>query len=301
MAAIADVKPTSLKDDGVVLPPAVTIIDLPATPSATSLMKSAKFRDEFKAGELQLPWLRIVQTASGYMKRASDEYIEQAREGDIIDNVSKRLRASQAVILVKYETHYTEWAPGGGKLVRQWFMDPTGYNAAHFPEGKSFGKKITEARNEIAQTPTYYILAIDTETGSAQPMCMAWGSTQAKKTRTMNTIARSEVIDEAGLPFIPPIYARIFELGSRGEVGDDGKSWAGWTFKPVGLVAAHPKFGARWWAAAEAFREQIEKGNVRPGLPDDVEEGVAQQDEPATYGDGMPSAGSKLPSDDIPF
>lgn len=272
--------------------------------SAISKMKNAKPTDDFKAGDLMIPWLSLVQTSSGYMKRANENYIPEAREGDIIDTLSKRLRATQQVVLVKYETHYTTWAPGGGKLVKQWFTDPVGYNSARYPDGKNFGNKVDADGNEVKATPTYYILALNAETGAAEPMTMAWGSTQAKKVKRVNSLARADLLDEQGLPYIPPIYARIFDISSRGETGDDNKSWAGWVAEPGGLVLEHPRFGEMWWAKAEAFREQIEKGNVRPMAPQAGEE-VADDDGGQPYSGpqtAQPAAASGKTLDDaIPF
>lgn len=269
-----------------------------------SKMSKAKHVDTFKAGELMIPWLRIVQTSSGYMKKNKAEYIKGAEEGDIIDTLTLRLRATQPVILVKFETHYTTWAPGGGKLVKQWFADSSGYDAATFPDGKNFGAKIDADGNEIASTPTYYILAVDFETGAADPMTMAWGSTQAKKTRRLNALARADLLDpESGLPFTPPIYARIFDLGTVGEQGND-KAWAGWTFNVGDLVLSVPKFGEMWYAKAEAFRDEIEKGNVRPIPPVENEEANADAESGRRVARPMGNAeatGQAVLDDDVPF
>jgi hypothetical protein len=239
------------------------------------------------------------------MKRGKPNYNADAREGDITDSLSRKLRSSQAVILVKFETHYTTWAPGGGKLIKQWFLDPTGYNAARFPEGKNYGDKIDADGNVVRQVPMYYVLAVDVERGTADPMSMAWGSTQAKKTRAVNSQARYDLIGADGLPFTPPIYSRLFDITSVLE-GDGDNSWAGWNAEVAGLVLANEKFGELWYAKAEAFRDQIEKGNVRPQAPEGIEDSGDDNDEPeqmqsvgsASVGD-VPA--SKKLDDDIPF
>lgn len=280
--------------------PAVAKLHELAMPSAAmAKMQAAKPTDDFKATDLMIPWLSMVQTSSGYMKRNNENYNPEAREGDIIDTLSKKLRATAQVILCKYETHYTEWAAGGGKLIKQWFTDPSGYNAA----GNDFGKRKTEAGGEISPSATYYVLFLDAETGAAEPMVWSLGGTQVKKARRINSLARADLIGADGLPFVPPIYARIFDLSSRGETGDEGKSWAGWVAEPGSLVLSNEKFGDMWWAKAEAFREQIEKGNVRPAPPaGDRPETSEDDDDAQAHVDAAPkSATGKVDTRDIPF
>lgn len=269
---------------------------------AMAKMQAAKPTDDFKGGDLMIPWLRLVQTSSGYMKRNDEEFLPEAREGDIIDTLSKRLRATAQVILCKYETHYTEWAPGGGKLIKQWFTDPSGYDAA----GSDWGIRKTADGNEISPNATYFVLLLDPDTGAADPMIWSLGGTQVKKAKRINSLARMDLIGADGLPFIPPIYARIFDLSSRGESGND-KSWAGWVAEPGGLVLGNAKFGAIWWAKAEAFREQIEKGNVRPQAVMERAE-ASEDDEPvgtrttrAAVDGALHASGEKVDSRDIPF
>jgi hypothetical protein len=282
---------------------------VPATQlTGFAAMQAAKKKhvDTFKEGELLIPWLRIVQSTSGFIKKNKPEYVEGAQEGDIIDTVSRKLRATQQVIFVKYERHYTTWKPGGGKIVKQWFADPSGYNAASFPEGVTYGNKIDAEGNVIADTPTYYILAVDSETGACSPMTMAWGSTQAKKTRRLNALATADLADPNSGEVEPRlIYSTVFDIGTVPEQGND-KSWYGWSFSPGPLVWDVPKFGNGWLARAMKFREDIDNNLVRPQPPVDAEE--ANETESSgrrqNYG-GVGRSGGSAPArtldEDIPF
>lgn len=259
---------------------------LPA--SALEKLQKAKPTDDFGNGDFLVPYLSIVQGISGYVKKSHENYVEDARVGDIIDNVSKRPRDVTHVILCKFETHYTEWKANSGILVKQWFTDSSKYDAC----GDEFGKRLTPEGGEISPSKVYYVLEVNLENGKATPMVWALGGMQAKKARRINSLARME-IETANGPILPPIYARIFELTTRDEDWGDGNSGPGWKAEPAGLVLANEKYGERWWAAAEAFREQIEKGNVRPQPPVETE---SRED-----ADGAaPATGKKL-DDDIPF
>lgn len=278
-------------------------ISLPA--SAMEKMQKAKHVDTFKAGELMIPWFQIVQTSSGFMKKNNAAYIKDAAEGDLIDTVSRRLRSTQQIILLKFETHYTTWKPKGGPLVKQWFADPTGYNAASFPEGRDFGAKIDGDGNEVRPSPMYYILMVDQKTGRADPATMSFASTQAKKTRRINTLAREDLTGADGMPFTPPIYARLFDVTTVIETGKGDqadKSWGGWQVEVGDLVLSVPKYGEMWYAKAEAFREQIELGNVRPQPPAEAERELDDDaDDRGSRREGPKGAGGQKLDDDIPF
>lgn len=310
-------KPASTAEDqpvlqasvpGVALAPAAGTAVVSA--AAMEKMQKAKHVDTFKAGELMIPWFQIVQTSSSYMKRNKPEYIKDAAEGDLIDTVSHRIRSTQEIILLKFETHYTTWKPNGGPLVKQWFTDPTGYNAAAFPEGRDYGKKIDGDGNEVRPSPMYYILMVDRNTGRADPATMSFASTQSKKTRRINTLAKEDLTGADGMPFTPPLYARTFDVTTvmeNGKGDNADKSFGGWKLEVGGLVLAVPKYGEMWYAKAEAFREQIELGNVRPMPPQDADRDLDEDDghrrEPRDVTQEGPkgAAGGQKLDDDIPF
>lgn len=275
--------------------------------------------DDFKAGDLVVPWLSLVQGTSGYVKRNDPNYNPSAQEGDIVDNLTHRLRASQSAILCRFEVHFTTWRPNGGAIVQQWFTDPTGYNAAKFPINKrtgkpnNFGKKIDADGNEIKPTNVYYILAVDRETGMFTPMVWGLGSTQFGKAKKVNSLAREMMMGPSG-PFVPPIYARLFDLTSTGEQGEvDGqmKYWSGWVINPGEAVLAKDedgnyinKYGKMWIEAAVEFRKQVLAGSVRPAEPEARTEERAARDDDGDERDqqgGRHAATSQAEDDDIPF
>lgn len=249
------------------------------TEDAFALLREAPETNDFGSEDLFLPWLSLVQNQGGYRKKNHENYVEDAQEGDIIDNLSRIPRATQQIIICKYDgVHYSTWEPDGGRLVKQWFGDPTGFVAAKYPDPeKPWGAKVDADGNEVKPSPTYYILAIDPETGVAVPMCWALTGTQAKKNKKVNAMANAPIFGPGGV-MAGKVYARIFDLSSRTEVGgaDGKKSWAGWVVTPGPLVLANAKYGKGWHEAALAFRKAVEEGKVRPSNPfaDDENQGV---------------------------
>lgn len=216
---------------------------------------------------MMIPYLAIVQASSDYMKRNTAAYIPDAREGDIIDTLSLKLRAAAAFIVCKFETHYTTWKPNRGQMVKQWFTDDSGYRAARWKEaGREFGPKVDAEGNDVVPAATYYGLLLDENQGFAQPLICSLTSTQYAKAGRWNALINFEMIDNEGLPFIAPAFARIYHMTtvpeSRGPQGDE--SWAGWKIEPGPFTLAHPKFGAAWFAKAQEFRKAVEDGLVRP-------------------------------------
>lgn len=261
--------------------------------------------DDFTAGDKVVPWLVLVQSSGDFMKRGKPNYNPEAREGDITDNLTRKLRSHQSVILCKFEVHYSTWKPKGGKLVKQWFTDASGWNAAKYPEGKTFGNKVDADGNEVRQSNVYYILAVDLDTGVFTPMVWSLSSTQFGKAKKINSLATEMMTNPlTGNPFIPPIYARLFDLTSGIEHGgpDGDKSWAGWIYNVGDAVLTH-KYGMLWTKAAIAFRKEIEAGNVRPAAPEQSE-GYAddgQDDEQPRAARRQTSRDSAPDDEQIPF
>ncbi len=240
--------------------------------AALALMEQAGAEHGFKASDLQLPWLQIVQSGSPYVKRTEPEYIAEAREGDIIDNLTHRLRARATIVPCHFEVHYTEWkkVPAGqrGGLVKQWFADSSKYDAC----GDAFGTRETADDTVISPAPTYYALLIE-EDGGMMPVVLGMPSTQAKKARRLNSlIAMLEFRKPDGSTFPAPMFARAYDFTTVPESNDQG-SWMGWKFDPGPLTLTLPN-GMAIFKRAEALKKSVMAGEVRPAPPaENVESG----------------------------
>ena len=224
--------------------------------AALALMAGDAPTSDFKSGDTLVPYLQIVQSTSAYVKRADAAFIANAREGDIIDTLTLKLRAEAFVIPVKFDTTYTEWKPNQGGIVKQWGTDSSGYDRAR----GDYGAKITEAGTEIVPYATYYCLLLDDEGGS-QPVVLSLKGTEFKKSRRWNGLLSTEMRAPNGAPFIPAYYARVFKLSTVPESNDQG-SWSGWRIEPHCLTLSLPE-GQYLYNKAKLFRESIVTGTVR--------------------------------------
>jgi hypothetical protein len=248
--------------------------------AALALMAGEAPTSDFKSGDTIVPYLQIVQSTSAYVKRADAAFIAEAREGDIIDTLSLKLRSEALVIPVKFDTTYTEWKPNQGGIVKQWGSDRSGYDAAV----GEYGAKTTAAGTEIVPYATYWCLLLG-EDGSSQPVLLSLKGTEYKKSRRWNGLLSTEMRGPDRKPFIPPYYARVFKLTTVPESNDQG-SWSGWRVEPHGLTLALPE-GLYLFEKAKAFRESIVAGTARA---------AQNHDEPQAR-----TAAATDPGQDIPF
>ena len=231
---------------------------LPALDSdMLALMAGARKTDDFKQEDILVPYLQVVQTTSPYMKRNEAAYLPDAREGDIIDTLSLKLRERAAFVPVKYEVRYTEWEQNQGGLVKQWGTDSSGYDAA---EG-DFGTRVTSDGHDIVPAATYYGLLLD-EDGTSQPVILSLTGTQAKKAKRLATlISALELPTADGETFNPPMYSRVYALSTVPESNDKG-SWMGWRIEP-GAMLLTVKGGRGVFLKAQKLREQVDAGVVK--------------------------------------
>src|SRR5262245_52580132 len=262
------------------------------------LKGSAAHAPEFKDEDKQTTWLTIVQSMSPYVKSDDSKYIEAAKEGDIIDTLSLKLRKRAAVIPVKFEMNYTEWKlmrdpqgavkqmRGPNALVKQYFSDASAYNAR---KGEFGPRDDLEAMTTIVPNYVFFCLLVD-EDGSSLECILSMTGTQAKHGRKFcSQIDALELPDGNGGVFKPAIYARLYGLSTGREKNDQG-AWMGWKVEPGPMVLKAPG-GRALFLKAKAYRDKVDAGEVR------AEESAAaapvQQQAPATA--------TALDDEEIPF
>lgn len=247
-----------------------------------ALMKQHQHKSDFKKEDLATPWLIVVQSGSPYVKRNEPQFIENAREGDILDTLTLRPVQRVGFIPCKYESHITEWKPNRGGLVKQWMTDRSAYDAA----GKDFGTRKNAEGNDLVPTAVFYGLTLY-EDGMLVPTILSMGSTAMKTARRFSTLIDAlEVKDADGNSFTPPMYSRIYELTTVGESNDQG-SWATWKIEPGVMVLSVPG-GKGVFEKAAAFRKQIDEGTVVVAQPVAAQAAAAEEGRRETGDDPVP-------------
>jgi len=279
--------------------------NLPATLSAEDLALMEEGArtgvEHFTLRQRVVPYLRLVQAGTPYGKRSHPQYVEGCVEGDIIDTLMLKPMKQAVVIPCKYEDHWTEWEPkteeGMGRLVKQWFTDSSKYDACPSSMGAGMPRTTAEG-NVINQTPTYYCLLVDPDTGTGRPVVLALQSTQAKKSKNWNGLIDALTYNSPnGGRFIAAIYSRSYVLTTVPEKSRNRpEPYMGWVIREGELTLSMPN-GRALWKHAQEVRAAVERGEMRGDqqTPREVDAEVTTR--PTRSNGNTPP----VSDDDIPF
>lgn len=178
--------------------------------------------------DLGIPFLVLLQKGSPQVDEDEPEYIEGAKQGDIIMSSSKTILANQdeyvEFIPCVYRKAYVEWQPresGGGfvkaheslAVLQHTKRDPV-TNRDMLPNG-----------NIIVTTA--YVTGLVVSGEDNVPCMIAFASTQLKKARTWLNTMRAVKLQGPNGPYMAPMYAHVWHLSSQDEDNQKGK-WKGW-------------------------------------------------------------------------
>lgn len=230
--------------------------------------------------DMQIPFIKILQSNDPFVKPKHDKYISGAIEGMIINTVTKRLYpgdegAGIVVIPCMYERKHVEWIPkdNGG-----------GYVGAHDIESGIIRKCKRNDKNrdilpnghEIIDTAYHFVLLLDPENPKEfEPVVVNMSRTQMKVSRNWNTLLKNSRMTLPNRKKIqPPCYATMWRLTTVGESSKE-YSWCNWKVEFEGFVS-DPVI----YETAKAFRESIIEGAAKAAVPEDYE--YVEDPEPGT-------------------
>lgn len=183
------------------------------------------------SGDLQIPFLRILQTGSPEVnRRAPADYVEGAEAGMIYNTATGALYESLTVVPAYYHKRFTEWWPrdsdAGQGLVKDHGTDSTLFDAT---ERDDKGRRVTADGTEISDSGTWYLTVVPT----GETVVLPFGSTQLKKSRQWLTKASSMSVEvEPGKRVTPPLFYYAWTLTAVPESNGKG-DWFGWKIEPV--------------------------------------------------------------------
>lgn len=217
---------------------------------------SKTYVDDSSPDDIAMPRLRILQSASDQVQKASPEYIKGAEQGDLFNTLSKSVyKAEDGILFVpaKRRVVYLEWKDQstGGGLVKNY-----GENAEPFlnaTEGEN-GKRLSKAGNEIVKTYDFFGYVIDMKEKTAQEVVISMSKTQAKKAKHWYALIRNLSDKKTGKQL--PEYAGVYKLNTVAESNDKG-NWFNYNIEPVGYTLGIPEIGARIYGQAESFAKLI--------------------------------------------
>jgi len=146
--------------------------------------------------DIKLPHLKIIEGGSPYVKSNSDDYIEEAKIGDLVNSATKELYTNKTggALLIPIITKklYTEWAdrnsadsPGRPISYRE---TPEGANEIEITNDRGIKKKILRLPNgnDLSETQYFYGLILDSD-NDVTPIMISMSSTRLASARDMLT------------------------------------------------------------------------------------------------------------------
>lgn len=197
--------------------------------------------------DLGIPFLNILQKMSPELDRQSADYNPEAREGDIISNVTKQkiggFNEPFECVPMAYIRSWVEWKPresGGGMIARH--RTDAILRGSHKNEK---GKDVLPNGNIIETTATFAVQA--KVNGRWQPFIIAMTSTGLTVAKQwLNLATNIHVKAKDGSLVTPPLFSHRYNLSTRGNSNAQG-SWMGWKVElagPVLTVEDYQKFRA---------------------------------------------------------
>ena len=100
-------------------------------------------------------------------------------------------------------------------------------------------------------------------------------STQLKKSKALNTMVLSQVVQGSKGPFMPPRFAYVYNFKTVAESNNKGR-WHGWSISLGRMLDLEQELERHVYATAKMFRNAIVDGMVE--VRHEQEEGSAQKD-----------------------
>ena len=248
---------------------------------------------DMDANDLAIPRIGIIQSLSPQRQATKPEYIAGAVEGQIFENITKKLWSGSEgikVIPIAYSPAYIEWKDNRGGLVKNHGRDATLYNSTPADEK---GKRKLPNGNIIQRHAEYYVM-IMSDNGAPVRAVLSMAGTALKQAKGWNNlINESLVVGKDGKPVLnkqgkvvpAPIFYYSYILRTS-PVSNESGQWFRWDIekntvdgKPVSVIDLD-NGGSDLYMAAKMFREAITSGEVKVADPvDDQGSAVEESDE----------------------
>lgn len=219
------------------------------------------------ANDLLIPRLTILQALSPQLKRQKAEFMEGAKEGDIVDvGLAQNFGDKVTIIPVHYEKKWLQWAPRASGKGLQGIHDDDSIMAKTSKNEKN--QPVLENGDLISETAQIYCMIVDANYRKAFiPMT----STQLKKARRLLTLATDERLQRPdGSEFTPPLFYRQYVLGTIPENNQEG-DWIGWTVERGDPIDTLPNF-ENVMRQIKDFRESLTSGDIKADIASMAEE-----------------------------
>tara|TARA_R110000751_G_scaffold59094_3_gene124301 strand:- start:2939 stop:3751 length:813 start_codon:yes stop_codon:yes gene_type:complete len=186
--------------------------------------------ENVKARDVKLPIIKLLTSNSPALNESDAKYNENAKPGDIFNEVSNTVYKGKEGMLVVpclYVNTFNEWADRGDSAGRPVAIhsDPSIMKTT---QRDAEGKDRTESGTYIENTGNHFVYILDEDYNPVENAMIAMKSTQKKKSRLWNSMMMSKRLQGKNGFFTPPTWASVYRLTTIQESNSKG-TWYGWT------------------------------------------------------------------------
>jgi hypothetical protein len=222
---------------------------------------SADTRQTFRAQDVIIPRLSILQDLSPQVKERDAAYVPGAKPGMIFNSGTNTLHQKLTFIPARFSVRWIAWQPRPhGGLVNP---DVPEADLEHFEKtdiSTWIGRMRYQDKDvnvEIIETPSWAGIMVD-EHGNQMPCVIDFPKTKSKAARKINTqIELAEQVTPAGKRYVPASYFHVFTLSTALETSGDNE-YFGWVPQRQGLNT-----DTALWQRAKKLHDQMAAGEVR--------------------------------------
>ena len=239
---------------------------LPATTS-TFEEDSGEYQENLTADDQSIPFLKIAN------KRDDDIGVD---EGDAYNSVTGAVYAKESdikVVPVYFEPVWIEWEPrgkGAGAPINIFKSQKDAPNTERNEANKDM--IVGGQGNYIEYTHQHYVLILSPDGMAPTSALVSMKSTQLKKSKKLNTMVLSQVLQGSKGPFNPPRFAYIYNFKTIQESNNKG-DWHGWSISLDSMLNMDDDTEMGIYATAKMFRNAIAAGDVEVKHEQDGESG----------------------------
>jgi len=209
---------------------------------------SGKGFEEVSSSDMQIPFLRIIQSLSPQVDKNEPDCIEGASVGDIFNTVTQKFWTGEegvSVIPVYFQLKFLEFVlrKDGGGFVGE--LSAESDEVKHAVRDQSSGLEMLDSGNELVRTAQHYIKIIHDD-GTLESAIMDPKKTQLKKSRMWLSMMSMQKLNGKTLPS----FANTYRLKTVPDGNDKGK-WQSWSISLEGLVPSIEAYNeAKEWKPA---------------------------------------------------
>tara|TARA_R110000824_G_scaffold28933_2_gene96926 strand:+ start:269 stop:1066 length:798 start_codon:yes stop_codon:yes gene_type:complete len=224
--------------------------------------------DSIGADDMQIPFLRLIQTTSPQLNKQESVYIKGASGGDLFNTVTGECWDSEEgvyVIPCGYTLKYLEFqlrTEGGGFMGELKSNDP-----AITQTQRDGATELLPSGNELIRSAQHLVMLVDIKTGATQTAICDMKKTQLKVSKKWNTMMKMVQYSGPNGLFNPPMWGTVWKLTSTQESNDRG-SWYNFAVEKVDPTLIPQEA----FLSAKTFYQSFRSGQVKTqaGTADEV-------------------------------